>query len=122
MPTPTGDWNINATGWHGILSLNDDGGGEVSGTVDFGDGDDPVRGAWNESAQQLVFVRTFGGGRIQYYLGFLFENTGNMFMGQGGPSGSPNFRVLAGNFDDVTSSAVASGQARFGWVARQSTA
>jgi hypothetical protein len=90
-----GDWAINANGWHGALHLLDDGDGSVSGTIDFGDGPEPVKGVWDESAQQLIFARSNG---AQNYTGFWFENTGNMFMGQGGPSGTPNFRVLAGNF------------------------
>jgi len=112
-----GDWAINANGWHGALHLLDDGDGSVSGTIDFGDGPEPVKGVWDESAQQLIFARSNG---AQNYTGFWFENTGNMFMGQGGPSGTPNFRVLAGNFDDVRSTQPF-GRARFGWAARQAT-
>ncbi len=114
MTTPTGDWAINANGWHGTLHLQDDGGGNVSGTVQFEAGLEPVKGAWNEVGKQLIFARSNG---TQFYTGYWFENTGNMFMGQGGPSGNPNFQVLAGSFDDVRGNP--DGRARFGWAARQ---
>ena len=45
MTTPTGDWAINANGWHGTLHLQDDGGGNVSGTVQLEAGLEPVKGA-----------------------------------------------------------------------------
>ena len=114
MAIPTGDWAINANGWHGTLHLNDDGDGSVSGTIDFGTGPEPVKGAWDESAQQLIFPKQW----CSKLHRLLIENTGNMFMGQGGPSGPPNWHVLAGNFDDVRSTHPF-GRAHFGWAARQ---
>ena len=109
-----GDWAINANGWHGTLHLQDDGDGSVSGTIQIEAGR-AREGVWDESAQQLIFVRNNG---AQNYTGYWFENTGNMSMGQGAPSGTPNFRVLAGDFDDVRSTHPF-GRARFGWAARQ---
>jgi hypothetical protein len=118
MATPTGDYTINANGFHGTLHLQDDGGGNVSGNITFdGTSFDPVKGVWNDSSQQLIFQRSSNGNtHVQNYAGYYFENTGQFFATPGAPSGPPNFRVLAGSFDDVL---FGNQRPRFGWVARQ---
>ena len=55
---PVGAWSANCNGFTGPLSITSvDAAGNAVGTM-FGN---PIKGLWNESAQELMFYRAIGG-------------------------------------------------------------
>lgn len=118
MADPVGEWHINANGYKGILNINSDGAGNLSGTIDFGTGTTfTLQGVWSEAAQEIVF--NLIAKPDQTYTGYLFLTKEPIFAGQGRPEPDPDSRLLSGYYEAIGTGA-SPGQPRFGWVAKQS--
>jgi hypothetical protein len=120
MTAPTGTWNINAVGFKGTFQLNPAVGARLSGVVNIDPGfTDVLDGLWNEATQEIVFNRLINRGGstvIQTYTGYLFLTKDPIFQGENPPEPNPDFRLMTGSFVEVASG---SGNATFGWAARQ---
>jgi hypothetical protein len=116
MAAPQGQWHINANGFKGTLNITTDAAGHVTGTANIDVGvTNNLQGVWSETAQEITFNRLLPGGAVQTYTGYLFTSKDPLFMGQGPPEPNPDFRLLTGFFEALSSP----GRPRFGWMARQ---
>lgn len=101
-----GNWNINANGFTGLLSIEDlDTDGPLIAETFFGSSAaDTIKGNWDNTAKKITFTRTISGNTItQDYTGFLFAT----------PSGTEPL-IFAGFFTESGVSAT------FGWTAQKS--
>lgn len=101
-----GNWNINANGFTGLLSIEDlDTDGPLIAETFFGSSAaDTIKGNWDNIAKKITFTRTISGNTItQDYTGFLFAT----------PSGTEPL-IFAGFFTESGVSAT------FGWTAQKS--
>jgi hypothetical protein len=124
MATPTNEWHINAVGFKGTFNITSStpsgSGAHLRGVVNIDTGfTDVLDGHWDENTQEIVFNRIMTRGgvpSIQTYTGYLFLTKEPIFMGEEPPPQHPTFRMMTGSFAAVDSG---SGNAVFGWAARQ---
>jgi hypothetical protein len=78
MLLPDGEWEINANGFRGTLSLYIPGAPSASGNVFFGGKiiigtvTNEITGFWNEGRQEIAFLRRTGYEWFEVYTGKLF--------------------------------------------------
>jgi hypothetical protein len=123
MADPVGQWQFNANGYRGTLTITSDGAGNLSGTVDYGIGVIlTIQGVWSEVAQEIVFQLTEKQGNtiinVQSFTGHLFSSNEPILGGYGRPVVPTTFLVLSGSYEAIGSGAKP-GHPRFGWIAGQ---
>lgn len=92
--TVTGAYNVDVAGSTGTLSVQDDGKGNLSGTLQLGaEPASAIIGFWNEDAKQAFFQRVINPSKlelVQMYTGYLWATGGETHI-------AGTFEVLAGS-------------------------
>ncbi|MGK4583493.1 hypothetical protein [Kitasatospora sp. HPMI-4] len=96
-----GDWNLNANGSPGIISIFQDGATIREVFVKFDDSPSGAwEGSWDDVAGQLTLKRSLSNGITQNYVGYIGNN-------------HPDHVIIAGSF---TQSDATGPRNHFGWV------
>jgi hypothetical protein len=103
LPT-VGNWTINGNGHVGVLDINLNASGIVTGTA-YGN---PITGYWDEQDRKITFIRriTSGDTGIQVFTGYYFKT-----------NGGTGAHVLAGSFEAFSATGGTPERSVFGWYA-----
>lgn len=107
-----GNYQVNANGYVGSLTLSVDGSGNVTGTIY----NDKISGFWDEDGKKITFLRIPSSGKsdaYQVYTGYWWQNAlADLKAG----SGLRHF--LAGSFEAFKGTGAVAQRILYGWSAQ----